>query len=92
MPFGVQGPGEHDRPRLRIPTFRRVEHYTFPALTTVNRCFSTAHKTDVRRLEAIGGMVNTIKTPIEIQVKTLEHGRDLWWILVLSTLRSSVEG
>jgi len=37
-------------------------------------------------------MVNTIKTPIEIQVKTLEHGRDLWWILVLSTLRSSVEG
>jgi hypothetical protein len=37
-------------------------------------------------------MVNTIKTPIEIQVKTLEHGRDLWWILGLSTLGSSMEG
>jgi len=54
--------------------------------------FQYGTQTDDRRLEAIGGMVNTVKTPIEIQVKTLEHGRDLWWILVLSTLRSSVEG
>jgi len=91
MPFGVQGPGEHDRPRLRIP-LSEGSSITPSGSDEVNRCFSTAHKTDDRRLEAIGGMVNTVKTPIEIQVKTLEHGRDLWWILVLSTLRSSVEG
>ena len=35
------------------------------------------HKTDDLSLETIGGMVNTVKTLIEIQVKTLEHGGDL---------------
>jgi hypothetical protein len=77
---------------LRIPTFRRAEHYTFPTQTGVERCISTEHKTDDLSLETIGGMVNTVKTLIEIQVKTLEHDWDLLWILVLPTLRSSVEG
>jgi len=60
---------------LRIPTFRKAKRYTFATLASVERCITTAHKTDDLSLETIEGTVNTVKTLIKIQVKTLKHGR-----------------
>jgi hypothetical protein len=75
MSLGVQVPREHDKPPLQIPTFKRAERYTFPTLTSVEQCIRTGHKINDVSLETIERMINTVKTLIEIQVKTLEHGR-----------------
>jgi len=91
MPFEVVGTRKHDRPSLPIPTFGKAERYTFPTLTRVEQCRSTSNKINHLRLGATGGTFNTVKTAFEIQGNTLEHPEDVWWILDVSTLRSSVE-
>jgi len=75
MLFEVGGTRKHDGPSFRIPIFGRAGRYAFPTLTSIERCIRTGHKINDVSLETIEGMINTVKTLIEIQVKTLERGR-----------------
>jgi len=73
MLFEVGGTRKHDRPSSRIPTFEKADRYTFPTLTSVERCRSTSNKTDHLRLGATADLFNTVKIGFEIQGNTLQQ-------------------